>query len=113
MHMIYLPYSDDIRLVEEALALEEDDVHKRKMKHYLTRKAWPENAISKDFNSLCEDARAKSYILEELSKIAKEKGLNDSTSEASLSEERNAHTLAIGLALVSTPSTTISSVNER
>jgi len=32
-----------------------------------------ENAISKDFNSLCEDARAKSYILEELSKIAKEK----------------------------------------
>ncbi|WVZ09296.1 hypothetical protein V8G54_013826, partial [Vigna mungo] len=34
-----------------------------------------ENAISKDFNSLCEDARAKSYILEELSKIAKEKKL--------------------------------------
>lgn len=26
-----------------------------------------------DFNSLCEDARAKSYIIEELSKIAKEK----------------------------------------
>lgn len=32
-----------------------------------------ENGISMDFNSLCEDARAKSYILEELSKIAKEK----------------------------------------
>ena len=26
-----------------------------------------------DFNSLCEDARAKSYILEELSKIGKAK----------------------------------------
>ncbi|KAL5167996.1 Long chain acyl-CoA synthetase 4 [Glycine soja] len=34
-----------------------------------------ENGISMDFNSLCEDARAKSYILEELSKIAKEKKL--------------------------------------
>ncbi|XP_047180285.1 long chain acyl-CoA synthetase 5-like [Vigna umbellata] len=34
-----------------------------------------ENAISKDFNSLCEDARAKSYILAELSKIGKEKKL--------------------------------------
>ncbi|KAK7366684.1 hypothetical protein VNO80_08681 [Phaseolus coccineus] len=34
-----------------------------------------ENAISMDFNSLCEDARAKSYILEELSKIAKAKKL--------------------------------------
>jgi long-chain acyl-CoA synthetase len=26
-----------------------------------------------DFNSLCEDSRAKGYILEELSKIGKEK----------------------------------------
>ncbi|XP_027362151.1 long chain acyl-CoA synthetase 4-like isoform X2 [Abrus precatorius] len=34
-----------------------------------------ENGISMDFNSLCEDSRAKSYILEELSKIAKEKKL--------------------------------------
>ncbi|CAJ1927296.1 unnamed protein product [Sphenostylis stenocarpa] len=30
-----------------------------------------ENGISMDFNSLCEDARAKSYIIEELSKIGK------------------------------------------
>ncbi|WVZ02753.1 hypothetical protein V8G54_023559 [Vigna mungo] len=36
-----------------------------------------ENAISKDFNSLCKDARAKSYIHEELSKIAKEKARCD------------------------------------
>ncbi|KAK7307898.1 hypothetical protein VNO77_41358 [Canavalia gladiata] len=34
-----------------------------------------ENGISMDFNSLCEDSRAKSYLLEELSKIAKEKKL--------------------------------------
>ncbi|GAU12483.1 hypothetical protein TSUD_230160, partial [Trifolium subterraneum] len=34
-----------------------------------------ENGISMDFNSLCEDSRAKSYILEELSKIGKEKKL--------------------------------------
>ncbi|KAK7406054.1 hypothetical protein VNO78_07670 [Psophocarpus tetragonolobus] len=34
-----------------------------------------ENGISMDFDSLCEDSRAKSYILEELSKIAKEKKL--------------------------------------
>ncbi|PNX73967.1 long chain acyl-CoA synthetase 4-like protein, partial [Trifolium pratense] len=34
-----------------------------------------ENGISTDFNSLCEDSRAKSYILEELSKIGKEKKL--------------------------------------
>lgn len=32
-----------------------------------------ENGISMDFNSLCEDSRAKSYILEELSKLGKEK----------------------------------------
>ena len=32
-----------------------------------------ENGISMDFNSLCEDSRAKGYILEELSKIGKEK----------------------------------------
>lgn len=31
-----------------------------------------ENGITKDFNSLCEDSRAKSFILEELTKIAKE-----------------------------------------
>ncbi|KAK2372042.1 long chain acyl-CoA synthetase [Trifolium repens] len=34
-----------------------------------------ENGISMDFNSLCEDSRAKGYILEELSKIGKEKKL--------------------------------------
>ncbi|KAK2372044.1 long chain acyl-CoA synthetase [Trifolium repens] len=34
-----------------------------------------ENGISMDFNSLCEDSRAKSYILEELAKIGKEKKL--------------------------------------
>ncbi|WJX54824.1 Long chain acyl-CoA synthetase 4 [Trifolium repens] len=34
-----------------------------------------ENGISMDFNSLCEDSRAKSYILEELTKIGKEKKL--------------------------------------
>ncbi|XP_028774782.1 long chain acyl-CoA synthetase 4 [Neltuma alba] len=34
-----------------------------------------ENGITKDFNSLCEDSRAKSFILEELTKIAKEKKL--------------------------------------
>ncbi|RDY02095.1 Long chain acyl-CoA synthetase 4 [Mucuna pruriens] len=34
-----------------------------------------ENGISMDFNSLCEDSRAKKYIVEELSKIAKEKKL--------------------------------------
>lgn len=34
-----------------------------------------QNGISMDFNSLCEDSRAKGYILEELSKIAKEKKL--------------------------------------
>lgn len=31
-----------------------------------------ENGITMDFNSLCEDSRAKGYILEELTKIAKE-----------------------------------------
>ncbi|XP_004511519.1 long chain acyl-CoA synthetase 4 [Cicer arietinum] len=37
---------------------------------------WAEqNGISMDFNSLCEDSRAKGYILEELSKIGKEKKL--------------------------------------
>ncbi|XP_061374116.1 long chain acyl-CoA synthetase 4 [Gastrolobium bilobum] len=34
-----------------------------------------ENGISLDFNSLCEDSRAKSHIIEELSKIAKGKKL--------------------------------------
>ncbi|XP_020217010.1 long chain acyl-CoA synthetase 4 [Cajanus cajan] len=34
-----------------------------------------ENGISTDFDSLCEDPRAKRYIVEELSKIAKEKKL--------------------------------------
>ncbi|KAK7253084.1 hypothetical protein RIF29_37504 [Crotalaria pallida] len=34
-----------------------------------------ENGITMDFNSLCEDSRAKKYILEELSKIAKENKL--------------------------------------
>ncbi|KAF7828146.1 long chain acyl-CoA synthetase 4-like [Senna tora] len=34
-----------------------------------------ENGIHSDFNSLCEDSRAKSFILEELTKIAKEKKL--------------------------------------
>ncbi|KAJ1386080.1 AMP-dependent synthetase/ligase [Sesbania bispinosa] len=34
-----------------------------------------ENGISMDFNSLCGDSRAKSYMLEELSKIAKENKL--------------------------------------
>ncbi|XP_028774783.1 long chain acyl-CoA synthetase 4-like [Neltuma alba] len=34
-----------------------------------------ENGITKDFNSLCEDSRAKAFILEELTKIAKEKKL--------------------------------------
>ncbi|CAL0332016.1 unnamed protein product [Lupinus luteus] len=34
-----------------------------------------ENGISMDFSSLCEDSRAKKYLLEELSKIAKENKL--------------------------------------
>lgn len=34
-----------------------------------------ENGITMDFNSVCEDSRAKSYILEELTKIAKENKL--------------------------------------
>ncbi|CAL0311396.1 unnamed protein product [Lupinus luteus] len=34
-----------------------------------------ENGISMDFSSLCEDSRAKKYILDELSKIAKENKL--------------------------------------
>ncbi|XP_061365178.1 long chain acyl-CoA synthetase 4-like [Gastrolobium bilobum] len=34
-----------------------------------------ENGITGDFNSLCEDSKAKSYILGELTKIAKEKKL--------------------------------------
>ncbi|CAK8539308.1 unnamed protein product [Lathyrus sativus] len=34
-----------------------------------------ENGISMDFDTLCEDSRAKSYILEELSKLGKEKKL--------------------------------------
>ncbi|XP_054824239.1 long chain acyl-CoA synthetase 4-like [Prosopis cineraria] len=34
-----------------------------------------ENGITKNFNSLCQDSRAKSFILEELTKIAKEKKL--------------------------------------
>lgn len=32
-----------------------------------------ENGIKGDFNALCEDKRAKDYILGQLSKIAKEK----------------------------------------
>lgn len=32
-----------------------------------------ENHISSDFQSLCEDARAKEYIIGELNKVAKEK----------------------------------------
>lgn len=32
-----------------------------------------ENGITKDFNSVCEDSRARSFILKELSKTAKEK----------------------------------------
>ncbi|XP_020230173.2 long chain acyl-CoA synthetase 4-like, partial [Cajanus cajan] len=34
-----------------------------------------ENGISMDFDSLCEDPRAKRYIVEDLSKIAKKKKL--------------------------------------
>ncbi|KAF7810460.1 long chain acyl-CoA synthetase 4-like [Senna tora] len=34
-----------------------------------------ENGVNKDFNSLCEDSRAKSFIVEELTKIGKEKKL--------------------------------------
>jgi len=41
-----------------------------------TLEQWAEeNGISMDFDSLCEDSRAKSYILEELSKLGKEKKL--------------------------------------
>ena len=32
-----------------------------------------ENDVTRDFDSLCEDSRAKDYILEELTKVAKEK----------------------------------------
>lgn len=35
---------------------------------------WAEqNGVSGDFTSICEDSRAKGYILGELTKIAKEK----------------------------------------